>query len=169
MAITYVLIASNTVGAGGVSSVTFSSIPSTYTDLKIVMSVRDTGSGTNFNLTFNGNGSGYNTIRLYGNGSSTFSDSFSAQGAAYIGWDTLSTYTANTFSNIEFYIPNYTSSNYKSIFNDGVSENNATTATQGLHAALWQNTAAITSLSISSGGTNHAQYSTFYLYGIKNS
>ena len=166
---TMTLISSNTVGSGGVFSVTFSSIPATYTDLKILMSVRDTGSGTNFNLTFNGNGSGYNTIRLYGNGSSTFSDSFSAQAAAYIGWDTLSTYTANTFSNIEFYIPNYTSSNYKSISNDGVSENNATTATQGLHAALWQNTAAITSLSISSGGTNNAQYSTFYLYGIKNS
>jgi hypothetical protein len=56
----------------------------------------------------------------------------------------LATATANTFGNTEFYIPNYTSSNYKSFSVDGVTENNATAAF-ALYAGLWSNTAAITS------------------------
>ena len=48
-------------------------------------------------------------------------------------------------------------------------ETNGTTSSVALTAGLWSNTAAITSITITSGGVNLAQYSTFYLYGIKNS
>jgi hypothetical protein len=111
----------------------------------------------------------YDTRRLYGNGSSVTSDNFTNQSAGYFGWQTQSTYTANTFSNIELYIPDYAGFNNKSISNDGVSENNATTAQQAFQAILWRNTAAITSISMTDGGGNFAQYSTATLYGIKNS
>jgi hypothetical protein len=166
---TMTLIASNTVGSSGVSSVTFSSIPQTYTNLLVKMSSRNTStSGSawgNTTVQFNGSSTGYNMRFLYGSGSGTGS-----------GVDTIintatndSSSTASTFANTEFYIPNYTSSNYKSVSIDTVTENNATAALADLVAALWSNTAAITSISIASNTGNFAQYSTFYLYGISNS
>lgn len=166
---TYQLIASNTVGSGGVASVTFSSIPQTYTDLIIKYTARNTSTSNTFTqLTFNGNSSSYSYRGLYGNGASV--SSFNASTTyIYVGDMDLSSYTANTFSNEEIYIPNYAGSNYKSVSIDSVNENNATTAASYLTAGLWSNTAAITSVTLTTGGGNYAQYSTFYLYGIKNS
>ena len=167
MADTFVKIATVTVGSGGASSIDFTSIPSTYTDLVIKLSARDTSSNTNYNLIFNNDSSAiYDTLRLYGNGSSTFSDKFTNQNAGYIGWQTQSTYTANTFSNNEVYIPNYAGSSYKSVSNDGVSENNATAAQQTFQSVLWGSTAAINRITISQ---TMAQHTTATLYGIKSS
>ena len=167
MADTFVKIATVTVGSGGASSIDFTSIPSTYTDLVIKLSARDTSSNTNYNLIFNNDSSAiYDTLRLYGNGSSTFSDKFTNQNAGYIGWETQSTYTANTFSNNEVYIPNYAGSSYKSVSNDGVSENNATAAQQTFQSVLWGSTAAINRITISQ---TMAQHTTATLYGIKSS
>ena len=167
MADTFVKIATVTVGSGGASSIDFTSIPSTYTDLVIKLSARDTSSNTNYNLIFNNDSSAiYDTLRLYGNGSSVFSDKFTNQNAGYIGWQTQSTYTANTFSNNEVYIPNYAGSSYKSVSNDGVSENNATAAQQTFQSVLWGSTAAINRITISQ---TMAQHTTATLYGIKSS
>ncbi len=79
------------------------------------------------------------------------------------------TITANTFSNVELYIPNYTSNNYKSISQDQVRENNSTTNTNSLMALLWSDTSAINQITLIpfSSGT-FDQYSTAYLYGISN-
>jgi hypothetical protein len=160
------LIETKTLGAGA-ASIEFTSIPQTFTDLVLKISSRSTGSASGINLRFNGDSSGvYDTRRLYGGGSSATSDNFVDQAAAYLGWQTQSTYTANTFSSIDVYIPNYTGSTNKSVSQDGVSENNATTAQQGIHAMLWRNTAAITSLFCSDGGSDFATGSTFSLYGI---
>ena len=41
------LIEAKTVGAGGIASIEFTSIPQTYTDLKILVSAKDNGSGDN--------------------------------------------------------------------------------------------------------------------------
>ena len=167
MADTFVKIATVTVGSGGASSIDFTSIPSTYTDLVIKLSARDTSSNTNYNLIFNNDSSAiYDTLRLYGNGSSVFSDKFTNQNAGYIGWETQSTYTANTFSNNEVYIPNYAGSSYKSVSNDGVSENNATAAQQTFQSVLWGSTAAINRITISQ---TMAEHTTATLYGIKSS
>ena len=87
----------------------------------------------------------------------------------YIGQVNGATATANTFANVSIYIPNYTSANYKSVSIDAVTENNATTAYAFLSAGLWSNTAAITSATITNSSGNYVQYSTAYLYGIKNS
>ena len=165
---TFVKISTVTVGSGGAASIIFSSIPSTYTDLCLKFSTRDTSSGTNFNLYFNNikTGGNLDTWRLYGNGASAISDSFTNQNAGYLGWQTQSSYTANTFSNNEIYIPNYAGNLFKSVSNDGVSENNATTAPQSLQAVSWRNTAAITQIEIAQA---FAQYTTATLYGIKNS
>ena len=169
---TLILIASSTVGSGGVSSVTFSSIPATYTDLVVKMSAR-TASTTgiavdNILAQFNGiTTSVYSEKGLGGNGSSAYSQSFS-RSVVGTGLADTSSATSNTFGNTELYIPNYTSSNYKSTSADGVTENNATGSWVEMDAGLFSNTSPITSITFSSNG-NFVQYSTFYLYGINNS
>ena len=82
-------------------------------------------------------------------------------------FDTIgNTATANTFNSTTFYIPNYAGSTNKSFSFDQVNENNTTAANQVLGSVLWSNTAAITSISLTSPGYNFVQYSTASLYGI---
>ena len=163
---TYTLIASNTVGSGGAASITFSSIPSTYTDLAIKVSFRNTADNANWQLSFNGVTTNLSDIAVGGNGAAA--NSYSDATLIY-GFICRSTNTANTFSNSDIYIPNYAGSTYKSISMDSVTENNATTAFAYLTAGLWQSTSAITSVVMTPTSGNFAQYSTAYLYGIKNS
>jgi hypothetical protein len=170
MADTFIKIASVTVGSGGASSIDFTSIPSTYTDLCVKMSVRDTNPGTEGSVTLQFNGdtaSNYKFILLFGTGSSagSYSPGTTTTGAV-AGFEPTSGYTSNIFSNNEFYIPNYAGSAYKSISADAAAENNATSARLGLYANLWQSTSAINRVTLSAG---FAQYSTATLYGIKNS
>jgi hypothetical protein len=173
MANTYTLIASNTVGSGGVASVTFSSIPATYTDLVVKGSVRSALGGDNEELAFQFNSdtsTNYSYRRLLGFGSGVNSANGSSVDIMTAGLINASTTTASTFASFEIYIPNYTSSNKKSSSVDTVSETNATVAYASLTADLWTGTAAITSIKIFGANlANLVQYSTFYLYGIKNS
>ena len=167
---TFIKIASVTVGSGGAATISFSSIPSTYTDLCLKISGRNTQPSSILYLTFNGSSSGYSYRRLYGNGSSAASDSASSQSSiAFIAFQ-VSTYTASTFSSSEVYVPNYAGSNNKSVSIDEVTENNATLSVAALDAGLWANSAAITSITLTPDSSgNFAQYSTATLYGIKNS
>lgn len=173
MANTYTLISSSTVGSGGTASFTFSSIPATYTDLLVKASLRSTGGVGSYRATFNSSATGYSETLLYSDGSSV--GSASASSGTYINWifntNGFSS-TASVFSNCEFYIPNYASANQKSISSDNVTEQNASGSAQRyLDNALWANTAAITSITLTMQGTTplFAEHSTFYLYGIKNS
>lgn len=178
------LIGSVTVGSGGSSSIDFTNIPQTYTDLKIVLSTRDSRSSNGpgyLKLSINGSTSNFSYKSLFGystgpgdpNPSGTpaaGSDSGSGASGNYASYaGGTNAQTANTFGNNEIYIPNYTSSNYKSISVDGVNETNGTYPFQvHLVSSLWSNTAAITSLSITPGSSPFVQYTTAYLYGITN-
>lgn len=156
------------------SSVTFSAIPQTYTDLKLVISARDSSTGANWSrikFAFNGTSSTTNWSgrELYGIGSGSASSwNYGTSDSAAGGFATTADATTNTFGNTEIYIPNYTSSNYKSISTDSVTENNATSALAGFEASLWSNTAAITSIELTLSTGNFISGSTFYLYGISN-
>jgi hypothetical protein len=163
MATTYEIISKTILGSSA-ASITFSSIPSTYTDLLIDVSSRNTAVDTENTFSFNGSGANFSIRRLYGNGTTTGSDTLYGYSLT-----TTSGFTANTFSNNSIYIPNYLSSNFKSISIDGVAENNATASAQVLSAALWSNTAAITSITLQPTSGSYATGSSFYLYGIKNS
>jgi hypothetical protein len=173
MANTFELIASSTVGSGGTASIDFTSIPSTYTDLVLKLSARDTEVSVNNAgiIQFNGETAttNYTAKWLYGTGSSVGSLSRSgASGQFWFESDSANA-TANTFANIEFYIPNYAGATAKSVSVDTVTETNATTTDAILTAALWNNTAAITSIKLKpNSGLNFVQYSTAYLYGVKN-
>lgn len=161
-------IYTQTVGAGGAATITFNNIPQTFTDLCIKASLRSTYNGfADGYLYFNGNGgtTQYSSTILYGDGSGVGSYRYSNNGQAApypLGGSNL---TANTFANIELYIPNYAGSNFKSFTADDGTETNATTTRTALTANLWQNTSAITSMTFSTA-VGFAQYSTFSLYGI---
>ena len=160
-----------TVGVLGAASIDFSSIPSTYTDLLIKVSLRgsDAGNYVNNRITFNGSTSGYTSKLLYGLGSSTGSLNNSVTNAVdYAAYGTGSLATSSTFGNAEIYIPNYTASTNKSLSVDAVSENNATAAIAALTAGLWSNSAAINQITITPAVGTFVQYSTAYLYGVSN-
>jgi hypothetical protein len=169
-----------TVGSGGVASITFSSIPQTYTDLKIILSARLSANGDTFGntkISFNGTPAGtvYSARNIRGNGSAVASQTNASEDSITNNYSVNgSTTTASTFSNTEIYIPNYTSTSYaKSLSIDNVTENNATAAWATMYAGLWNpgTQAAITSIVLTSNynpSELYAQHSTAYLYGVSN-
>jgi hypothetical protein len=166
---TFTLINAITVGSGGQATVTFSSIPSTYTDLCLKLSFRDSSANDRRILfvRFNGGTSGYTdkSIRSFNNSVASQTDNGGSNSIAV--WDVpAANATVSTFSNIEIYIPNYAGSTNKSVSADGVGENNGVSgAIAGLTAGLSTLTSAITSIDLFAQG-NIVQHSTAYLYGI---
>jgi hypothetical protein len=147
------------------ASVTFANIPQTgYTDLKVVMSLRISDTQLNYGvMRINGATTNFTYRSLEGSGSAA--NSYNGSVSNY-GIPEISSYTANTFSSHEVYIPNYLSSSNKSFSVDAVTENNATASYADFVAGLWSNTAAINELSFYAPTGSFVQYSTFSLYGI---
>jgi hypothetical protein len=178
MPTTFTKIASVSVGAGGAASIDFTSIPSTYTDLCVKMSLRsnETPGASAAGLRINSASTTLTNIYVQGNGASAGSGSVTGTSSNFARLTRQNAQsadsTSNTFSNIELYIPNYAGSNNKSMSVDGVSENNGTTAYAELEAVLWSSSSAINAISVNiygSTGNSLVQYSTAVLYGIKNS
>lgn len=171
MAITYKTIATTTVGSGGTSSINFTSIPQTYTDLLIRISLRDSradfGPGY-LHLKFNDITTNYSGTFFNSNtDSSTASTQYRTDDYISFAINTLYS-SANTFGNGEIYICNYTASQNKSLRIDSVSEdNNANNAVRNFTSFLWSNNSAVTKITLY-GDTNLLQHSTATLYGIKN-
>jgi hypothetical protein len=166
MANTYTLISSVTVGAGGAGTISFTSIPATYTDFLVKGSFRtNRADGSDWVSITLSSGGAYTQKTLIGDGSSAGSDSGFPSGMVTDG----NTATSNTFGSFELYLPNYLSSNAKSFSLDSVSENNSTGAYAQLFAGLGAGTSAITSITFTPQyGTGFVQYSTAYIYGISN-
>jgi hypothetical protein len=162
---TYIQIGSTvTVGVGGAATIAFTSIPATYTDLKILISARNTGSSSDqIWITLNSSTTGFSNKLLYGSGTAALSGSV----ARYISNLSMNNYTVNTFGSTEAYFSNYSGSDYKSVSSDIVNENNASLSYAVLSALLWSNTAAITSITLTPEIGTFAQHSTATLYGIK--
>ena len=167
---TFEKIAFAEVGSGGATDITFSVIPSTFTDLCVKYSLRSTSNdGIDVRLQFNGStASIYSERMLYGSGSGT--PASAATSGTYTNWtgtQDANNQTASTFASNDLYIPNYAGSTNKSFTVDGVQENNATAAAARLMAGLWASTVAISSIKLFPDYGNFAQYSTATLYGIK--
>jgi hypothetical protein len=169
MPTTYSLISSSTVtAAGGAASIDFTSIPSIYTDLCVLVSLRSAEvlARSDLRLRFNSSTSGYTgrEVRAFDSNSTGSTTST----ATYFDCARIpaSQATANIFGNAVIYIPNYASSNNKSFSVDDVTENSSTSSWYvSLSGGLWSNSAAITAVNIFTNA-NLAQYSTAYLYGI---
>ena len=164
MPTTHKLIQTLTAGVGGVASFDFTSIPQTYTDLKLVCSLRNTIDAVIGTIQFNGLSTNLSSRLLLGSGSAASSTN-QASIIQFYGANATS-YTASVFGNTEIYIPNYAGSTNKSVSIDSVTENNATASFQNMTAGLWSATSAITQITILVAA---AQYSSASLYGIKNS
>lgn len=145
------------------ASITFSSIPQTYTDLYLLLSTRAV-STIGVTPKFNGSTANFSARFLEGTGSGA--SSYTATNLiGYTNRDNAS--TASTFGNTSIYIPNYRAATAKSISLESVTENNGTTAYQLLGAVLWNVTDAITSIEVyPDNASNFVQYSSATLYGI---
>lgn len=148
------------VGPGGATTIDFTSIPSVYTDLLIVLSGRATSTSANISIKYNGSTANYAGNYLQGDGNST---SY-ATTTTFIGYLPISSTTANTFSNTRITILNYTAATNKTYSIDHATENNSTNAYQEILRGLWSDTSAIASITLTA--SNFAQYSTATLYGL---
>jgi len=171
MANTYMQIGSTvTVGAGGTATISFSSIPATYTDLKLVLSLRQSSSALNADVYIDvnsDNSTSYSTRTLVGSGSAVSSGNYSANNALVTFQTPAATATTSAFGNAEVYITNYSGSTNKTFSIDEVCENNAQAADMRLMAGLFSKTTAISAIRLTAVGTSFVQYSTASLYGIK--
>ena len=165
---TYKLIASTTLSSAA-ATVTFSGIPSTYTDLVLRLSIRGSG-GFSVATTFNGDtASNYSYRTLYGFSTtagslgSANSTSLIIQDANYPGT------TADTFTSAEYYFANYASTANKASSLFSVKENNATSNNwMEATAGLYRSSSAISSITLTGVSSNNfVSGSTFDLYGIE--
>lgn len=173
MANTYVALATTTVGAGGTATIEFANLPTTvYTDLKIVVSARIDRAVTrqSLNLWFNSSTGSWQSIRVAGYDSNSYLSDAGSTTYYQIPQGVGTSATASTFSNSEYYILDYRGSQQKTVYSQSATENNSTSAwILDFGSGVWANTAAITNIKIDGNGHNFGQYSTFTLYGIKNS
>jgi hypothetical protein len=161
------LIQSLTVGSGGAASITFSSIPATYTDLVLISSARHTSGTEDFLVAqLNGTTSGYSQMYLGGNGSSVRNFGSITTIGFLVGDFGGSSYTANTFQISTLTIPNYASTNTKICVANGGFENNGSTGIHAITTSRSTVTAAITSILIRGVSFNLAEHSRFSLYGV---
>lgn len=176
MAITYTAIQTITVGAGGQSSLDFTSIPATYTDLAVWLCAKANNAnfGKDIYLRFNGSSStiySYRSFYGYNNGSGNLKGTDQQQNQSYIysGYVAGSAATAgtNTFGVSEFYIPDYTASTAHPVLiqsNPGTLTSTAYELDQV--AGLARINAAINQVSIFVTSNAFVQHTTATLYGI---
>ena len=169
MALTYKLITGIT-GQGNpytvpasstVVAVTFSGIPSTYTDLIVRWSGRSSASSPEGTyVSFNGTTANFTGTYIIGDGTSPGTGSI----PQYIGSTFGGGSTTNAHGSTFIHIPNYASGTTKTFVMHNCAENNAVLGYNNILGGQWANNAAISSITLTS--TGWSQYSSFTLYGI---
>jgi hypothetical protein len=156
---TYESIATQTLGSAA-ASVSFTSIPGTYTDLVLVGSPKYTSSGDYLKVTYNSDtGSNYSITYVLGNGSSASSGRESSTTSMNVMYMTQTT----NFGVLKIDVQNYSNATtYKTAL---FHSDDASTQTQRV-VGLWRSTSAITSITLTCGSNTMTTGSTFSLYGI---
>lgn len=153
---TYVALDKVTVGSA-TSTVTFSSIPQGYTDLRIIANIQDSN-GYGLIRINSDTGSNYSRTSIYGDGSSAVSERTTSQTSAYY----QSSGSGFWYSDFNFMNYSNTTTNKTILCRNGFAS-----ASTWAQVNLWRSTAAITSISFISASSNTiAVGSTFSLYGI---
>ena len=162
MAATYEPIATTTLGSAN-STITFSTIPATYTDLRLVLVFTTSISGANVFFRFNGDtGSNYSYTSIAGSGSTATSSRNT--GANRIQTDTNSSTTIPHFETVDVF--SYAGSTNKTALMTAQEDDNGSGYVTSA-VGLWRNTAAITSMTAFCNGANFSIGTTATLYGIK--
>jgi len=165
-------LGSVTVGSGGLSSITFSAIPQTYTHLQISGQFRDSSSNTGdaaLWIQFNGDsGSNYAWHRLWGNGSSASAGASTSQTWGLLGVGTYGGDTANAFGSTIADVLDYANTNKTKVARALTGDDTNGAGYIGLHSTLWNNTNAINQITLfPPSGYNFATGTNFSLYGIR--
>jgi hypothetical protein len=152
------------------SSVTFSSIPQTYTHLQIRGICKTTTSGSNIASIggrFNSDtGSNYAKHFLNGSGSAGASGGSASQTSMFFGTESPAGPTSVFASNVIDILDYANTNKYKTTRSFSGADQNGSGFVQFM-SGLWMNTVAVTSITILAGVDNFDQYSSFALYGIK--
>ena len=168
-------IATVSVGSGGQSTISFTSISSTYKHLQIRGISRTTGTanaggdGDWIRIRFNSDtANNYARHYIQGNGSNTFSGSTSTTSGGLLERSANGNSLANNFGALIIDILDYTSTNKnKTVYNTGGIDNNGG-GQMYFTSSLWYATpAVINSITLIPENGSFAQYSSFALYGIK--
>jgi hypothetical protein len=171
----YESIATSTVGAGGTATITFSSIPSTYTHLQVRFIAKNAGTGSaddffaNFSFNSDTTYTNYRSHYLNGNGASAFASSIQSAGNYALLGDSINSGTGTTsiFAGGVIDVLDYANTNKYKTGRSLVGNDRNGSGNIYLTSALWLNTAAINRIDITCSGGNFTQYSQFALYGIK--
>ena len=168
MPATYEPIATSTLGTAA-PSVTFSSIPATYTDLRLVIFCAGTSSaGKGVAIQLNSDtGTNYSGTRIYGDGATA--SSARQSNFDYLFFNNTSTSTTiPTFYTVDFF--SYAGSTNKTALLTGSADKNGSGAVERV-VGLYRSTSAITTIKVTlytDGSANYNTGSTFTLYGIKS-
>jgi hypothetical protein len=165
MPATYEPIATTTLSSAA-STITFSSIGSGYTDLRVIFSaLGTTGAGQYANMRFNSDtGSNYSHTRLKQSNTSILSQRTSNTTSIWLMDGAELHSTIPTFCTIDVF--SYAGSTNKTALVTESSDRNSTSSSQGRYVGLWRNTAAITSITLLTTSGNFAIGTTATLYGI---
>ncbi len=166
MPVTYEPIATTTLGSAA-STITFSSIPATYTDLRLIITVTGTAADA-VAITFNSDtGSNYSYTRLLGSGSAA---------SSFRGTSTSNLPFIAQFNQLDTTIPtlgitdifSYAGSTHKTVLHDNSNDRNGS-GDVIRYVGLWRSTSAITSITLTDTGAGQMKIgTTATLYGIKN-
>lgn len=164
-------IATVTVGSGGSSTITFSSVPSTYKHLQIRVIGRTDRANTydNVRVRFNSDSnSNYNLHYLYGDGSAAASSAETNFTSDTLGYFPGASATASIFGASIIDILDYANTNKYKTTRKLTGQDNNGSGYIWFNSGAWRDTAAITSITLTPyTGTNFVQYSHFALYGVK--
>jgi len=169
----YESIATVNVGVLGSSSISFTSISSSYKHLQIRGIARTTAvdARESVKMTFNSDtGANYSRHSLWGSGSAASAFGAASQNYILLTDFAAATATSSIFGAAVTDVLDYQNTNkYKTVRSlGGVNLNSATDVYDGLNSGLWMNTNAVTSITLTPfSGSNFTQYSSFALYGIK--
>lgn len=167
----YESIATTTVGSGGTATITFSSIPATYTHLQIRGIGRSTTANTgvdNVYVTVNSDsGANYARHQIFGNGTTATASAASSTNQAVLGDIARNNNTSGMFGAFVIDILDYANTNKYTTFRALSGSDLNGSGEIRFRSSLWMNTNAISTITLLSENNNFAEYSSVALYGIK--
>lgn len=159
-----------TVGAGGVASITFSSIPQTYQHLHLRICGRTTGAspvGNFFFIRFNSDtGANYSYHDLLGSGSTSTASGLSSQTTAYGQRLSSATQAASVFGAATIDILDYSATTKNKTMRCVGGWDSNGTGTIYLQSCGWYSTTALSGIALTPESGNFAQYTVASLYGV---
>lgn len=158
-------------GTGSAGTITFSSIPSTYTSLQVrwmARSANNGGANETLYLRMNSSSTGYAWHYLYGYGTSASAGGAATQAQIYVDEFPGSTVTANIMGAGIIDIHNYASTTQNKTIRTFAGDDRNGSGHAALYSGLWANTSAVTSLTLyTASGQAFSTSTTFALYGMK--